>query len=67
MPTVEADARTAARTLAPTTVRRPREESRRTGVAGTGDVAAFDVGTAVQPAGVGVDALAADRPGSAAG
>jgi hypothetical protein len=45
----------------------PREESRRTGVAGTGDVAAFDVGTAVQPAGVGVDALAADRPGSAAG
>src|SRR5262245_36316064 len=28
MPTVEPDARTAARTLAPTTVRRPREESR---------------------------------------
>src|SRR5690349_25162337 len=67
MPTVEPDARTAARTLAPTTVRRPREESRRTGVVGTGDVAALEAGTAVQPAGVAGDALASGRPGSVDG
>jgi hypothetical protein len=64
MPTVEAEARTAARTLAPTTARRPREESRRAGVVGTGDEAGFEVGTALQPAGVGLTAFAAGPAGS---
>jgi hypothetical protein len=67
MPTVEAEARTAARTLAPTTARRPREESRRAGVVGTGDEAGFEVGTALQPAGVGLAAFAAGLAASDAG
>src|SRR4029079_11067157 len=67
MPTVEADARTAARTLAPTTARRPREESRRAGVVGTGDEAGLGVGTARQPAAVGFAAFAAGLAASDAG
>jgi hypothetical protein len=39
-PTVDAEARTAARTLAPTTDRTPREETLRAGVDGTGDAGA---------------------------
>jgi hypothetical protein len=49
MPTVDAEARTAASTLAPTTDRTPREESRRAGAVGTGDPAVFGVAEAVQP------------------
>ena len=45
-PTVPAEARTAARTLAPTTARTPREEERRAGIVGTGDTMGFGVGNA---------------------
>jgi hypothetical protein len=45
-PTVPAEARTAARTLAPTIDRTPREEERRDGIVGTGDTVGFGAGNA---------------------